>query len=138
MVAEIIFLISDFGTNNLSIARKNNKLGFINKNGEWIIEPNYSNAKDFSNGLAPVEKNGKWGYIDESGEIKIPVKYNDAELFSDNGLAPVKQNGKWGVVDIEGNIVVEPKYEFKDNERPDFLGEYYKVTYGFGEFYYTK
>ncbi|MEG0930186.1 WG repeat-containing protein, partial [Algoriella sp.] len=103
--------ISDFGTNNLSIARKNNKLGFINKNGEWIIEPNYSNAKDFSNGLAPVEKNGKWGYIDESGEIKIPTKYNDAELFSDNGLAPVKQNGKWGFVNKQGELVIPTEYD---------------------------
>lgn len=47
------------------------------------------------------------------------------------------QNGKWGVVDTQANIIQEPKYELKDNVEPSFLGKYYKVTYGFGELYFT-
>ena len=92
------------------------KYGVINSDGKIIVYPLF-------------EQIG----IDEDLYTNIESKY-----IIDNKYIPVKQNGKWGVIDIEGNIVVEPKYEFKDNERPDFLGEYYKVTYGFGEFYYTK
>ena len=40
------------------------------------------------------------------------------------------------MVDSEGKIVVKPKYKLNDTE-PTFIGEYYQVTYGNGERYYT-
>ena len=91
-----------------------------------------------NNKIFAKQQGSKWGFVDANENMIVDYNYDKVTEVSKYGFAGIKQNGKWGVIDIEGNIVVEPKYEFKDNERPDFLGEYYKVTYGFGEFYYTK
>ena len=112
----------------------NDEIKYFNKQGKEVSNKEvYGDNKLFSKA-----ENGKWGFVDSSDNVKVEFKYDEVTEFNKYGYAGIKQNGKWGVIDIEGNIVVEPKYEFKDNERPDFLGEYYKVTYGFGEFYYTK
>ena len=47
------------------------------------------------------------------------------------------KDGKWGVIDRNGDVIVEPVYELTD-DNPEFIGQYYRVLYGFGEFYYTK
>lgn len=90
----------------------------------------YSNNKLFAN-----KQNEKWGFIDDNGTVKVQAKYDKVTDFNKYGYAGIKLNGKWGVIDQEGNIVVEPTYEL--NNEPEFLGKYYKVVYGLGEFYYT-
>ena len=90
---------------------KDKKIGFINRKGEWVIEPQYKKVRAFSNGLAPVTTNGKqWGYINEKGEMVIPEKFRDAELFSKDGLAPVKVSKLWGFINKTGDMVIEDKY----------------------------
>ena len=49
----------------------------------------------------------------------------------------LQQYGKWGAINEKGEEVAEPIYEWKDSTEPSFIGKYYQVTYGFGEFYYT-
>jgi hypothetical protein len=42
----------------------NGKWGYINEQGEFVIEPCFDKAWDFAaNGLAPVGANGKSGFI---------------------------------------------------------------------------
>ena len=54
-----------FGTSliiaDITYAKKNDKIGFINKKGEWIIEPSYDKARAFVNGLAPVTNDKTMG-----------------------------------------------------------------------------
>lgn len=95
----------------LTYARKGGKMGFINGQGKWVIEPTYEKARAFRNGLAPVIKDGKWGYINEKGEKIIDFIYRDAEVFAKNGLAPVKENKLWGFVDKTGKLVIPMDYE---------------------------
>ena len=45
--------------------------GFIDKNGNEIVKPEYDNAYDFSEGLAAVAKDFKWGFIDKTGNEAI-------------------------------------------------------------------
>lgn len=103
--------IGNFNASSYTFARKKHKFGFINKKGEWIIAPVFSNAKSFSNGLAPIEEKGKWGFINEGGEVVIQPKYNNAEVFSELGLAPVKEGGKWGFVNKTGQLVIPALYD---------------------------
>jgi WG containing repeat len=63
--------------------------GFIDKEGNWIIEPRFEFADSFSEGLALVKVEGKYGFVDESGHFVIEPVYSNALSFSD-GLAPVK------------------------------------------------
>ena len=57
------------------------KWGFIDKGGEFVIEPRFSEAFSFANGRAGVVVGNKLGYIDEKGswvwkptEFHTPLK----------------------------------------------------------------
>ncbi|NLB42198.1 MAG: WG repeat-containing protein, partial [Clostridiales bacterium] len=49
------------------------KYGFIDKDGSFLIEPQFDGTHGFSEGLAPVltgnDTYGKWGFIDLTGEL---------------------------------------------------------------------
>lgn len=90
-----------------------------------------------NNTLYSEEDNGKWGFSDINGNMKIGYRYEKATEFNEYGFAAVKLNGKWGAIDEQGKEVSDLVYEFKEDVIPSFIGKYYKVTYGFGEFYFT-
>ncbi len=90
-----------------------------------------------NNTLYAEENNGKWGFSDINGNMKIGYRYEKVTEFNEYGFAAVKLNGKWGAIDEQGKEVSNLVYEFKDDVIPSFIGKYYKVTYGFGEFYFT-
>jgi hypothetical protein len=48
---------------NVFQSAKNGKFGFTDKNKNWVIQPEFSNAKEFNDNVACVSKNGKWGFI---------------------------------------------------------------------------
>ncbi len=92
-------------------AKMNDKIGFIDNKGNWIVQPTYDKVRAFVNGLAPVSSDKNWGYINTSGEVVIPLKYRDAEIFSEDGLAPVKVDKLWGFINTKGEMVIEDKYD---------------------------
>lgn len=53
--------------NGLALVKSNKEYGYINHNGDFIIEPQFSHAYRFTDGVAQVELNGKWGLIDITG-----------------------------------------------------------------------
>jgi hypothetical protein len=106
--------ILEFKDDVSSVVSKENKHGFINKDGKVIIAIEYEDAGNFSEGVAPVKKDGKWGYISKSGEIQIPFKFMDAKDFSD-GLAVVS-DGKWyGYIDVKGNLKIAYQFDSADS-----------------------
>jgi len=84
--------------------------GFVNSEGEWIISPVYDDVKSFSEGLSPVKTDDRWGYIDMKGELVIHAEYDDAFVFS-HWLGCVELEGKYGCVDTRGNMVIKPRFE---------------------------
>lgn len=109
-VSEIEWEIDDcFGT-----------FGFKNKAGEYVIEPQYAYAEDFTEGLACVNLNRTWyrtedgkryyenhmGYINERGETVIPFIYDEAKPFNKYGVAFVYSRGRKGhLIDTRGDII---------------------------------
>lgn len=69
----------------LTAFRKNEKWGFVNLDGEVVIEPAYEEARSFSCGLAAVRKDGKWGFIDPENELVIDYQFDDADYFNPDG-----------------------------------------------------
>lgn len=96
---------------DLTYARKEKKVGFINTKGEWVIEPTFDKVRAFKNGLAPVAKEKSWGYINETGEQVIGFNFRDAEVFAANGLAPVKEKKLWGFIDKTGKMTIPAQYD---------------------------
>ena len=88
------------------------------------------------NQIFAKQNNGYWGFVDFNGNTVVDFKYNKVTEVNEYGFAGICLNGKWGVIDSQGKILLEPTYELKN--KPTFIGNYYKVTYGFGEVYYTK
>ena len=59
----------------MAIVEKDDKSGFIDKEGREVIPCMYDAAGSFSEGLAYVKKDDKWGYIDKTGREIIPFIY---------------------------------------------------------------
>jgi len=83
--------------------------GFIDQNGNFIIEPNFANARPFSDGLALVNSEKGWGFINDTGEYIIGPGISAALPFSE-GFAAVRTGNKWGYIDTAGNTVIEPMF----------------------------
>lgn len=83
------------------------------------------------------KKGEKYGFVDKTGKVIVDYQYDKAYELNQYGFAAVKKDGKWGAINEKGEEVAEPIYEWKDSTEPSFIGKYYQVTYGFGEFYYT-
>ena len=85
---------------DLCCVQKDEKFGFINRQGEEIIPLIYDCATSFSEGVACVFKGDSCGYIDTNGETVVDFKY-DAGTPVSNGECRVKKNGKWGELHID-------------------------------------
>ena len=90
------------------------------------------------NQIYAKSQDGKWGFVDKSGNVVLDYIYDKTTELNDYGYAGILLDGKWGVVNSQGEIVVEPTYTFNVKTEPEFIKEYYKVEYGYGEFYFTK
>ena len=88
------------------------KYGYINKQGEIVIDAQFKSASDFSEGLARVEIDSKYGYIDKQGEIVIKPQFDNDYLpdFSE-GLKRVKIDSEYGYIDKQGEIVINPQFD---------------------------
>ena len=100
------------------IENESGKFGYINREGEMIIDFLYDQAYDFVEGFAVVFNKGnpydKYGFIDELGNITIPLKYEYAESFCE-GLALVRLNRKFGFINKKGEIVIDILYDYADS-----------------------
>jgi hypothetical protein len=89
--------------------------GYINKNGEWIIEPKFArtvsldyfheNYAYFNFDILPAKQEGLYGYIDRNGNWIIKPRFKFAHMFT-QGLGKVVNNaGDSFYIDKNGNIV---------------------------------
>jgi hypothetical protein len=98
------------------------KYGFIDETGKFVVNPQYENVNQFSEGFAAVcvgqgcywgtqykDKEHKWGYIDREGKIAITPQFDKASGFK-GGLAAVSIGGKWGYIDESGKYVINPQF----------------------------
>ena len=91
-----------------------------------------------NNSIFAKKENGKWGFVGKEGNVVVDYQFDEATEVNEYGYAGIKKDGKWGVIDRNGNIIVDCIYEISNQENPNFIGEYYEVSYGNGESYYTK
>lgn len=83
--------------------------GFIDMNGDWVIQPQWEDAEPFSEGVAYVRTESQHGYINAAGAYIITAKANEwlaAGDFSEGRAWIQSSNGLCGYIDITGNLVV--------------------------------
>ena len=86
--------------------KKDGKWGFINTDGELIIDCVYDSVGSFSEGLCAVQTGYEWDYIDADGKTVIDGNFEAANKFSE-GRASVMLNYKYCIIDTEGNNLFE-------------------------------
>ena len=96
------------------VIQQGGKYGYIDTEGNILIEPIYEDARPFFEGLAAVRLHSEYGYIDNNGQTVIPFQFADALDFHD-GKAAV--GTKWTpsgflryrtdccIIDRSGNIL---------------------------------
>jgi len=86
-------------------AVKNGAWGFVDEQGEVVIDYAFENATPWSTVGAGVKKDQRWGVIDRSGaEVVAPVSQEPSN-FND-GLLGITKDGRHGYVDASGAEVV--------------------------------
>jgi hypothetical protein len=127
------------------------KVGFIDKTGNFVIEPIYDQGAGFSEGLArvAVAESGeeKIGFIDHKGQFAIAPQFNTDADFSRNstdfseglaslteGLRPtVTEEAKFAYIDKQGKIVLPTSFFYAGRFRDGVASVYddLKNKYGF-------
>ncbi|NEQ46299.1 MAG: WG repeat-containing protein [Leptolyngbya sp. SIOISBB] len=103
---------------------KDGKIGYIDKRGEFVIEPQFVQAASFHEGLAAVcVAEAACGYIDRAGSIVVEPRFKSASDFFE-GVALVSIPGPgnfeetanleiidylYGLIDRQGNFLLEPE-----------------------------
>jgi len=104
------------GLASASRAGDRRRYGYVDASGRWVIEPQFSMARAFSDGLAVVMLASSGGdnvylrYIRRDGSFAFPQTFREAEPFQ-NGLAvaALSDNAGQGVLDLQGRWVVPPR-----------------------------
>jgi len=85
------------------------QVGFIDKTGKLVIQPQYDYAAAFSQGLAAVMIDHKMGYIDPTGNFVIQPQYSFADSFSD-GIAVVGDKNTFGYITMLHQLGSNPLF----------------------------
>ncbi len=107
-----IYEEAGFFNDGLTYFTKNGSdYGFMDSEGNVIIEPSYSDAWQFINELAPVKQGNKWIFINKEGNQAVDGRYEYAMWFNE-GLAPVLEDGYWGFINTKGEYSINPQFKY--------------------------
>ena len=84
--------------------------GYVNKEGDTIIEPQFDYAGDFSEEIAQVRIGNSIGYINKNGKYIISPQFNNGDNFS-GGFSAVDIDGEYGYIDKKGDVIIEPQFD---------------------------
>lgn len=84
------------------------KMGFIDKRGQFVIQPQYDWAGDFHEGMAIVKVDEKWGFVDKNGTMVIQPQFYNVGNFSEGMAIYENQERKMGFIDKSGRIAAGP------------------------------
>ena len=84
--------------------------GFADWAGVTVIEPQYKDCGEFSDGLAAVQIGSRWGYIDSDGKLTIKAQFATAEAFSERLAFVELATGQKAVIGTNGTVLFEADY----------------------------
>ncbi|MEX2299442.1 MAG: WG repeat-containing protein [Bryobacterales bacterium] len=91
-------------------SRARYKVGYIDRSGKPVIEPQFDDGDCFSEGLAAIKLNKKWGFIDSKGDRIIEPRFIAVAHFYEGLAAACGGPQKWGYVDFTGHFTIPAQY----------------------------
>lgn len=102
-------------SNGIACANKRGRWGVIDTNNNVVIDFQYLNIQDFSEGKALVQDfDHKRFYIDQKGEKVIECPYDECYSFKNN-RARYKDNEVYGFLDKKGKSIANMRYTYATN-----------------------
>jgi hypothetical protein len=102
----------------LAPARQGGLWGYINQRGEWVIKPQYGEARNFHENLAEVvqytDDNFKTGFINKNNKWIIQLPELNYSHLSEGRLAFL-EGGVYGFMDSLGNKVIPAQFRYCSN-----------------------
>lgn len=93
------------------------KSGYIDKNGNVIIDPQKRICESFSQGLARARtwNSDEWGFIDKKGNLICEMNFRNADDFSEYKARVHVEDWDndtegWGFIDELGEIAIAPRF----------------------------
>ena len=91
-------------SNTLFLTKQNNKYGFVDKDGNEVVECTYDDARtQNAYGYAAVQKDGKWGVIDQTGKVVVEPTYDLSDSMQIDFI------GEWHLGNIDSNATYYTK-----------------------------
>ena len=87
-----------------------NKYGFIDQQGKWVIRPSFDSVGTFYGGYADFYLNDKNGIINSKGEIIVQPVFDFIGLFNDS-IALVLEGNEVNYINTEGLKVSDGNFE---------------------------
>lgn len=85
-------------SDGMILLHKNGNYGFMNYNGEWVIQPVYTYAEPYFEGLAVIGfDDGKKAMVDTTGNVVIPFAYKHISNVSSGVIALYDEETGWQV-----------------------------------------
>ena len=103
--------VKSFDENGLAWVMKDNKVGIIDKDGEYVIPMEYDSIGEFYENIAVVGIDEKHGFVDTEGKIILRPTYDSATTFSE-GSSVVSKDGKYGFVSTLGKEIIKTEYDY--------------------------
>lgn len=125
------------GSSSVVLVKKDNKIGFIDANGNEILPVEYDDVSMIFDGLYRLKKNNKAALFNKD-LIKISNWY-DVIYYTLDDTAMVSNGTKYGYIDYKGREIIQPIYEklgnfyfdramFKENGKYGFFDKTGKKT----------
>lgn len=89
---------------SLALVELDNRLGFVDLNGHFVVPLILQAAYHFSEGSAAVLHDGLWGYIDTTGNLTLPLIFDRASPFQ-HRRADVTFRGRHLIIDPDGHCI---------------------------------
>ncbi len=105
----MIIIVENVSAQNQTLLpfKKDNQWGYINYNGDVIIQPQYDFAGRFIKSISIVKKNKKYGLIDGNNNFTLAPTYNEIRLFNDS-IFWIRQDSVWGLFYRKSEILIQP------------------------------
>lgn len=97
-------------------AEVNQKWGFIDRNGNWILQPTFDEGQFliFYKNLAIITNHKKYGIINTDGEIVFEI--NNDYIEFEYGYFKISKENKYGYIDKNCEWIIPAIFDCENND----------------------